>query len=77
MCTLRTYPGSSDHSFPLFLAYLNMELPMLEGALIFHINMGGAQAELPEEYSRGDGYLNCHQSRLQTGKITALDNSEI
>ena len=54
-----------------------MELPMLEGALIFHIDMGGAQAELPEEYSHGDGYLNCHQSRLQTGKITALDNSEI
>lgn len=77
MCTLRTYPGSSDHSFPLFLAYLNMELPMLEGALIFYIDMGGAQAELPEEYSHGDGYLNCHQSRLQTGTITALDNSEI
>ena len=50
---------------------------MNERALIFHINMGGAQAELPKEYSHGDSYLNCHQSRLQTEKITALDNSEI
>ena len=50
---------------------------MHEGALIFYINMGGAQGELPKEYSPGDGYLNCHQPRLQTGKITALDNNEI